>query len=596
LRATVFSAIFDIDYNPVLNASNRPTDQSQRTCSAETNMQIILNIHALIALVMMMIYSSLIALSLNALILHPLVILSIYIVLFITSPKKYLVLITSMTSFLLLLLYLSNFVAARYWHDSISASFLISNKEVILNELTRFPIYLALLPVVVFVLLYKTYKKILPQNKNSKKELGLLPAVPIIVMIFYMVCMHISLEVSAIWQGEPVYEFLQPDPESSGTLQAIIVPESASGSGSGQARKPNIILIHADALRADRLGLYGNPRETTPFIDSLAVDAKPDYPFSMSNCNESICGFSSVLASDFSYAAPRVNLLEVLGKAGYFLNFIGAGDLDHAGLGRFFEPRLDNFLRADRHDGYYRHDDLFILDTLKKFPEAPDASSFFYLRMMSSHGLGSHPQKYQKFQPVTGSLFEVFSGGASKEMRINDHDNFALQLDAYVKEIFETLRNKGYLDNAIVVLFGDHGDAIGEHDTYGHYQTLYQAEIHVPIIFWSSSNIDLELEKNQIATLADIPATILHHLNLPVPESFRGQALQNRPIRKKSFLNSPRGARGLLYDSPDGVFKLIVDAANDKHQLFDLNQDPGEQNNLLKDKPDLYETMKAYLD
>ena len=558
-------------------------------------MQIILSIHALIALVMMIIYSSLIALSLNALILHPLVILSIYVVLFIASPKKYLTLIISMTSFLILLLYLSNFVAARYWHDSISASFLISNKEVILNELARFPVYLALLPVVVFVLLYKIYKKILPY-KNSKKKLGLLPAVPIIVITFYMVSVHISLEVSTIWQGELVYEFLQPDPESSGDLQAIVVPEADAGSSSEQAGKPNIIFIHADALRADRLGLYGNPRETTPFIDSLAGDAKPDYPFSMSNCNESICGFSSVLASDFNYAPPRVNLLEILGNAGYFLNFIGAGDLGHAGLDRFFEPRLDNFLRADRHDGYYRHDDRFILNTLKQFPETPDVSSFFYLRMMSSHGLGSHPQKYQVFQPVSGSLFAVFGGGANKEMRINDHDNFALQLDSYVKEIFEILRNKGYLDNAIVVLFGDHGDAIGEHGSYGHYQTLYQAEIHVPIIFWSSSNIDLDLEKNQVATLADIPATILHHLNLPVPESFRGQALQNRPPLKITFLDSPRGDRGLLYDSPDGIFKLIVDGAKDKPQLFDLSKDPGEQNNLLKDNPDLYETMKAYLD
>lgn len=558
-------------------------------------MQIILSIHALIALVMMIIYSSLIALSLNALILHPLVILSIYVVLFIASPKKYLTLIISMTSFLILLLYLSNFVAARYWHDSISASFLISNKEVILNELARFPVYLALLPVVVFVLLYKIYKKILPY-KNSKKKLGLLPAVPIIVITFYMVSVHISLEVSTIWQGELVYEFLQPDPESSGDLQAIVVPEADAGSSSEQAGKPNIIFIHADALRADRLGLYGNPRETTPFIDSLAGDAKPDYPFSMSNCNESICGFSSVLASDFNYAPPRVNLLEILGSAGYFLNFIGAGDLGHAGLDRFFEPRLDNFLRADRHDGYYRHDDRFILNTLKQFPETPDVSSFFYLRMMSSHGLGSHPQKYQVFQPVSGSLFAVFGGGANKEMRINDHDNFALQLDSYVKEIFEILRNKGYLDNAIVVLFGDHGDAIGEHGSYGHYQTLYQAEIHVPIIFWSSSNIDLDLEKNQVATLADIPATILHHLNLPVPESFRGQALQNRPPLKIAFLDSPRGDRGLLYDSPDGIFKLIVDGAKDKPQLFDLSKDPGEQNNLLKDNPDLYETMKAYLD
>jgi len=181
-------------------------------------------------------------------------------------------------------------------------------------------------------------------------------------------------------------------------------------------------------------------------------------------------------------------------------------------------------------------------------------------------------------------------------MRINDHDNFALQLDAYVKEIFEILGDKGYLDNSIVVLFGDHGDAIGEHGSYGHYQSLYQPEIHVPIIFWASSNIELELEKNQIATLADIPSTILQHLNLPVPESFRGKALQNRPTRKIAFLNSPRGARGLLYDSPDGIFKLIVDGAKDTHQLFDLAKDPGEQNNLVKDRPDLYESMKAHLD
>ena len=298
----------------------------------------------------------------------------------------------------------------------------------------------------------------------------------------------------------------------------------------------------------------------------------------------------------FDLAPPRANLLEILGNAGYFLNFIGAGDLGHAGLDRFLEPRLDNFLRADQHDGYYRHDDRYILNTLKQFPEMPDVSSFFYLRMMSSHGLGSHPQKYQIFQPVSGSLFEVFGGGASKEMRINDHDNFALQLDAYVKDIFGILKNKGYLDNAIVVLFGDHGDAIGEHGSYGHYRTLYQAEVHVPIIFWASSNIDLDLEKNQIATLVDIPATILQYLNLPVPESFRGQALQNRPTRKTAFLKSPRGARGLLYDSPDGIFKLIVDGAKDKHQLFDLSKDPGEQNNLVKDKPDLFETMKAHLD
>ena len=94
----------------------------------------------------------------------------------------------------------------------------------------------------------------------------------------------------------------------------------------------------------------------------------------------------------------------------------------------------------------------------------------------------------------------------------------------------------------------------------------------------------------------DVPATILHHLNLPAPESFRGQALQIRPPGKTAFLRSPRGDRGLLYGSPDGIFKLLVNKAKDNYQLYDLAKDPGEQYNLVKDRPDLHETMKVHLD
>jgi glucan phosphoethanolaminetransferase (alkaline phosphatase superfamily) len=560
-------------------------------------MQIIIVIHALIALSVMAVYSNIYLISINVYILHPLVIFSVYTAIFYATPKRYIVVLTSVSSFFLILLYIINFAAAKYWNDTISFSFLVSNRNVIYTELARVPFYFAVFPALLLLLLFKTYKHFLPIKTFARKNLGIFPMVPAIVVAFYLVNLKISLEVSSIWQGELIFEFLQIEPEAYNTSQSIFIPDLDVEKPSSENKnpKPNIILIHADALRADRLGIYGNPRNTTSFIDSLTESSKPQFPFSMSNCSESICGFSSVLSSNFSFKQPNENLLDILDNYGYFLNFVGAGDLGHAGLGHFFEPRLHNFLRADSHDGYYRHDDQYILDTLKKFPKYPGISSFFYIRMMSSHGLGSHPQKFQPYQPVSGNLLSVFSGGSSNEMRINDHDNFALQLDAYVKTIFSTLKDKGYLDNSIVIIFGDHGDALGEHGLYGHFQTLYQEEIHVPIIFWTSDNIELGLKTRQLATLMDIPATLLHHLNIPLPETFIGEPLQIINDEKISYLDNRRGSKGIIYSTSERIMKLIVNDKKDTKLLFDLTTDPKELIDLSNQEIKLRNKLEAFL-
>jgi arylsulfatase A-like enzyme len=344
---------------------------------------------------------------------------------------------------------------------------------------------------------------------------------------------------------------------------------------------PNIILIHADALRADRLGIYGNNRDTSPFIDGLISKSGFKFDHGFSNCSESLCGFSSVLTSSFSYAKAEVSMLDLLGNKGYIINVIGAGDLGHGGLDGFFRPRADNFLRADLAEGYYQHDDQYIIDALDSYPDYRKIPNFFYLRMMSSHGLGSHREEFKKYKPTSKSLLSVFNFGSDDQMRINDHDNFAVQLDAYVNQIFTTLGDKGYLDNAVVVIFGDHGDAIGEHGTYGHYNSLYQEEIHVPILFWSSPNIDLGLKSDQFASLMDIPVTILRHLGMEVPATFSGYPLQESYGEKIAYLNDRRGSRGLIYQKGSSLLKLI-ESDSAERMLFDLIEDPDERMNLYQ--------------
>jgi arylsulfatase A-like enzyme len=201
---------------------------------------------------------------------------------------------------------------------------------------------------------------------------------------------------------------------------------------------------------------------------------------------------------------------------------------------------------------------------------------------MSSHKLGTHQQQYKRYQPTTNSILSMsILGGDNVQAQINDHDNFALQFDDYVNKIFTIMKEKSYLDNAVVVIFGDHGDAIGEHGYTGHYHSLYQEEIHVPIILWASKGIDLGIKNRMFATLMDIPPILFHYLDIPLPESFLGFPLQLEQPEKIAYLDSKRNTIGVLYQKRNKLYKLI--ASKDEYkdpQLFELTSDPSEQFNI----------------
>ncbi len=540
----------------------------------------------------MLITSMRMPLSANVLIIHPLLVCAAYTLVLYFMPRALKTLAVATLSVFLCLLYVTNLVAIQYWNEFISWSFLTINQEVIVEELSRFPVYILPVFVILAGLVFIAYRYLLPSITLKTQDFGLLLATPLLGMGFAWSSWVISEDMDIIWQGEPIYEFLNTRAAGGQIQQEIIVSPAKEVARDAGSRMPNIVLIHGDALRADRLSTYGNQRKTSPFIDGIVDSGAKKIPFSFSNCSESICGFSSVLTSNFSYKDAPTGLFEIMSRQGYVNNFIGAGSLYHAGLDRYLRPRIENFLRADLDDNYYMHDDRYVLDILDRFPGYSGVPNLFYLRMMSSHGLGSHPQKYQKYRPTRDSLLFMLGGESHRRASINDHDNRAHQFDDYVRTIFSSLEEKGYLDNAIVVIFGDHGDAMGERGNYGHYQTLYQEEIHVPIIFWSSNNMELDIDTGFFATLMDIPPTLLYQMELPVPDSFMGRPLQQPGARKFGYLDNRKDTLGLVYQDAQHLLKLIIgrDGAS-QAQLYDLRNDPGEKENLYESRPELARMM-----
>jgi glucan phosphoethanolaminetransferase (alkaline phosphatase superfamily) len=540
----------------------------------------------------MLLTSMKMSLSVNVLIIHPLLVCAAYTLILYALPSRLKIYAVTLWTVFLCLLYFTNIVAIQYWNEYISWSFLSINQEVIVEELKKFPVYFIPAIIIFVYLIYIAYRSLLAPTALKTNDFGVLLITPFLGIGFAYSSWIISEDMDIIWQGEPFYEFINTRSTGAQIQQEIIVSPSKNRVDNAGSPLPNIVLIHGDALRADRLSAYGNLRKTSPFIDGIVDTGAKRIPFGISNCSESICGFSSVLTSSFSFYTAPTGLFEILSQQGYVNNFIGAGSLYHAGLDKYIRPRVDNFLRADLDANYYMHDDRYVLDMLDKYPNYVGTPNLFYLRMMSSHGLGSHQQKYKKYEPTRDSLLFMLGGESQRQALINDHDNRASQFDDYVETIFSSLGKKGYLDNAIVVIFGDHGDALGERGNYGHYQTLYQEEVHVPIIFWSSSNIQMTIDTHFFATLMDIPATLLYQLKQPIPDFFMGSPLQQARVEKFGFLDSRKDTIGLVYQDAHQLLKLII-GRNDLSQaeLYDLRNDPGERTNLYRLQPELVKMM-----
>ncbi|HMP31914.1 MAG TPA: sulfatase-like hydrolase/transferase, partial [Saprospiraceae bacterium] len=303
--------------------------------------------------------------------------------------------------------------------------------------------------------------------------------------------------------------------------------------------KKNVILIICDALRPDHISNFGYDRKTTPFLDSilqLKETSNVDYFFS--NASRSFIGISNILSSRYSLSINNFFIHDVLKKQGYQINFILGGDFTHFyGLKRSFGKNIDIY-----HDGFTANqnvktssmnDDKKVvinyLDTLKSFSGSP---TFFYLHMMTAHELSTLDPIFRIYEPMKSTSF---SFKVDQQILKNSYDNRITQLDNYLKHIVYNFKNKGYLDNSILIVTADHGQGLGEYGYKGHTNSTYLDEISTPLIIYE--NGVSRVDKSYLVKYGnhlDIAPTITDLLGIPTPKNWRGSSIFSP--RKNKFI------------------------------------------------------------
>jgi arylsulfatase A-like enzyme len=175
----------------------------------------------------------------------------------------------------------------------------------------------------------------------------------------------------------------------------------------------------------------------------------------------------------------------------------------------------------------------------------------------------------------------------------SQYDGGIAYIDAYLGDLFKQLRRLDLYDDTMLIVTSDHGQSFGEKMLVGHGTSVYQEQVHVPLIIKYPGHREAKVV-DDLASHVDILPTVLGTLGYPVPKSLPGRNLSEAPrvpvtVISESFPCdlfthlSPRfrrTERALFRES----FKLIT-STNGEPDLFDLSKDPREEHNLDSQDP-----------
>jgi arylsulfatase A-like enzyme len=242
-------------------------------------------------------------------------------------------------------------------------------------------------------------------------------------------------------------------------------------------------------------------------------------------------------------------------------------------------------------------DDRVVLEALEHVPPASAVQpAFFYFHLMSTHYLGvqlpgSHVFTRPDDQVDPGSNPYQILNLLNKPDR---YDDKVIQADDIIRQIFDALAAKHYLDDTVVVVTADHGEGLGERH-WAHGWHLYEEDIRIPLLFYDVPAADYR--NLTFAGQVDIAPTILDRLGLPIPASWEGQSLLAPTVKRFSFHQTyfipPRYA--VVYRADEGLFKYIATPEYGKEELYDLTHDRGEIENLVDRQPELTRMLRDKL-
>ena len=426
----------------------------------------------------------------------------------------------------------------------------------------------------------------------------------------------------AVMASAPVASVLRRSPARVSALALLALALGAGGcrEPGPEAPPPNVLVLVLDTLRADRLGVYGNERGLTPFLDGLAgrgavfanayaasswtVPSVASLFTSRYPSQHRVVDFESVLADREITLAERL-AAHGWATAGFTANFRLSEEFGYAQGFDTWQPLLllsgrsvvpgDLKARA----GLVVDKALAWLDARGSQDPAP---VLLYLHFLEPHPpyLPPEPQRGRFAgaappgrdrvgQPEADGSRRRRSRGAHRRRGVALlaalYDGEVAALDAALAGLFDALRRRRFLDDALVVVTSDHGEEFREHDDLLHGLTLFEESIRVPLIVLASGVAAGTVVQPPVS-LVDVAPTLLDLLGLPAEPGFEGRS--RAPLLRGAVTSEADDIVAELIDESARrerrhraalireTQKLVVDQAGRSH-AYDLARDPAER-------------------
>lgn len=349
------------------------------------------------------------------------------------------------------------------------------------------------------------------------------------------------------------------------------------------AKKRNLIVLVVDGLRPDHLGVYGYQKDTSPFLDQLSRHTSAHkFTNVRSVCGETTCAHAGFMASRFVQDLPDnlFTLQEVLKHNGYRTQFIISGDHINFYNIRDVYGEVDDYYDGSMAKGYYFNDDAITINKTKTLPDWDGTPTMIHYHLLSAHMMGKKYPEYQKFKPYKS--YTGTSKGQAKVEYDNFYDNGVLQVDAVIKDLLALLKEKKYLDNALVVITADHGEALGEHCVFTHTNNVIEEILSIPLLMMSYGyESKLPANYDGFMSLIDLAPTILDELGLNIPTTWAGSSIYSAKTRPFTYFEM--SAHKGVYDHrhKNTLWKYWRNFNTGEEFVFNITQDPQENNNLI---------------
>jgi lipoteichoic acid synthase len=346
------------------------------------------------------------------------------------------------------------------------------------------------------------------------------------------------------------------------------------------------VWIILESTGAQYLRPFGAAEDPTPRLTALA-DESVLFPAAYAVYPESIKGLFSMLcaaAPAMHTAAPRHAedvvpcraLPAELAAAGYRTALFHSGRFVYLGMrdvirDRGFQLMEDAGKVGGKHASSFGTADQATVDRALGWVDTLPREDRFLLAYMPIsghhpyHAPGDGPRPFPEDTDLSRYRNDLFGGDAA----------FGALLDG--------LRARGHWDDTLFVVNGDHAEAFHQHQgNFAHSLFVYEENLHVPLLFSAPGITSGTLRAPQVATVMDIPPTVLHLLGLPVPERYDGASLLVPTPRVARFFTDHATTQVGLRD---GRWKLIHEVEAGRSRLFDLDVDPGETRDLAESDP-----------